>query len=52
LITRTLVAGGSGAVTILPDHIGFGASVNTHNRTTFTHKASRRDELDGHETGD
>jgi hypothetical protein len=28
-----LVAAGSGAVTIEPDYIGYGASVNTHNRT-------------------
>jgi hypothetical protein len=28
-----LVAGGSGAVTVLPDYIGYGASLNTHNRT-------------------
>jgi hypothetical protein len=28
-----LVAAGSGAVTILPDYVGFGASVRTHNRT-------------------
>lgn len=28
-----LVAGGSGAVTVIPDYIGFGASLTTHNRT-------------------
>jgi hypothetical protein len=28
-----LVAAGSGAVTILPDYIGYGASLETHNRT-------------------
>jgi hypothetical protein len=28
-----LVAAGSGAVSILPDYVGFGASVSTHNRT-------------------